>query len=144
MQPKSIFNGVQFVYIVILRLTKAKEPSLSYYLRLIGKKGGIGDFLVSISAKWNTNNFFSGQRFPFLRFIPPVVCYLKRRWAPTIYSHYLDRCYNREMLIIIFTTRRHEFRSWTRLITFHIALIPLGKVWIQLFSLQLWVNSRTD
>ena len=30
------------------------------------------------------------------------------------------------------------------LITFHIALIPLGKVWIQLFSLQLWVNSRAD
>ena len=41
-------------------------------------------------------------------------------------------------------TRRHEFKSWTRLIAFHIALIPLGKVWIQLFSLQLWVNSRTD
>ena len=41
-------------------------------------------------------------------------------------------------------TRRHEFKSWTRLIPFHIALIPLGKVWIQLFSLQLWVNSRTD
>ena len=40
-------------------------------------------------------------------------------------------------------TRRHEFKSWTRLIAFHIALIPLGKVWIQLFSLQLWVNSRT-
>ena len=41
-------------------------------------------------------------------------------------------------------TRQHEFKSWTRLIAFHIALIPLGKVWIQLFSLQLWVNSRTD
>ena len=41
-------------------------------------------------------------------------------------------------------TRRHEFKSWTRLIAFHIALIPLQKVWIQLFSLQLWVNSRTD
>ena len=27
---------------------------------------------------------------------------------------------------------------------FRIALIPLGKVWIQLFSLQLWVNSRAD
>ena len=27
-----------------------------------------------------------------------------------------------------------EFKSWTRLITFHIALIPLGKVWIQLLS----------
>ena len=41
-------------------------------------------------------------------------------------------------------TRRHEFKSRTRLITFHIALIPLGKVWIQLFSLQLWVNSSAD
>ena len=41
-------------------------------------------------------------------------------------------------------TRWHEFRSWTILIAFHIALIPLGKVWIQLFSLQLWVNSRAD
>ena len=41
-------------------------------------------------------------------------------------------------------TRRHEFKSWTSLIAFHIALIPLGKVWIQLFSLQLWVNSRAD
>ena len=25
-------------------------------------------------------------------------------------------------------TRRHEFKSWTRLIAFHIALMPLGKV----------------
>ena len=41
-------------------------------------------------------------------------------------------------------TRRHEFKSWTWLIAFHIALIPLGKVWIQIFSLQLWVNSRAD
>ena len=41
-------------------------------------------------------------------------------------------------------TRRHEFKSWTRLIAFHTALIPLGKVWIQLFSLQVWVNSRAD
>ena len=41
-------------------------------------------------------------------------------------------------------TRRHELKSLTRLIAFHLALIPLGKVWIQLFSLQLWVNSRTD
>ena len=40
--------------------------------------------------------------------------------------------------------QRHEFKSWTRLIAFHIALIPLGKVWIQLFSLQLWVNSSLN
>ena len=38
----------------------------------------------------------------------------------------------------------YEFKSWTRLIAFHIALIPLRKVWIQLFSLQLWVNNRAD
>ena len=41
-------------------------------------------------------------------------------------------------------TRRHEFKSSTRVIAFHIALIPLGKVWILLFSLQLWVNRRSD
>ena len=41
-------------------------------------------------------------------------------------------------------TRRHEIKSWTRLTAFHTALILLGKVWIRLFSLQLWVNSRTD
>ena len=41
-------------------------------------------------------------------------------------------------------TRWHKLKSWMRLIAFHIALIPLGKVWIQLFSLQLWVNSGTD
>ena len=27
---------------------------------------------------------------------------------------------------------------------FHIALIPLGKVWTQLFSLHLWVKSRAE
>ena len=41
-------------------------------------------------------------------------------------------------------TRRHEFKSWMRLIAFHIALIHLGKVSIHLFSLQLWVNSWAD
>ena len=57
---------------------------------------------------------------------------------PTIANPWCN-CYRRRKW-----TRRHEFKPWTRLIAFHIALIPLGKVWIQLFSLQLWVNSRTD
>ena len=39
---------------------------------------------------------------------------------------------------------RDEFKSWTRLIAFHIALIRFEKVWIQLFSFPLWVNSRAD
>ena len=38
-------------------------------------------------------------------------------------------------------TSSNPGRDWLH---FTIALIPLGKVWIQLFSLQLWVNSRTD
>ena len=32
-------------------------------------------------------------------------------------------------------TRRPDFKSWTKLLTFYIALIPIGKVSIQLFSL---------
>ena len=38
-------------------------------------------------------------------------------------------------------TRRHEFKFWTKLMSFHKALIPLGNVWILFFSLWLWVNS---
>ena len=41
-------------------------------------------------------------------------------------------------------TWRHEFKSWTKLIAFHIAQIPLQKLLIQLFSLQLWVISKAD
>ena len=41
-------------------------------------------------------------------------------------------------------TRRHEFKPWTRLIAFHMALILLRKVRMQLFSLLLWWNSRGD
>ena len=39
-------------------------------------------------------------------------------------------------VMVIIIGNGHKFKSWTRLIAFHIALIPLGKVWIQLFSLQ--------
>ena len=66
-------------------------------------------------------------------------------WSARMTNHLFEmRCpwcngYRRRKWI-----RWHEFKSWTRLIAFHIALIPLGKVWIQLFSLQLWVNSRAD
>ena len=36
------------------------------------------------------------------------------------------------------------FNSWMRLFVFPIVPISLRKAWIQLFSLQLWVNSRAD
>ena len=64
------------------------------------------------------------------RYINTVLCIICLEWC---------NCYRRRKW-----TLRHEFKSCTRLIAFHIALIPLRKVWIQLFSLQLWVNSRTD
>ena len=64
---------------------------------------------------------YHSLRFPWCRRCPWCSRYCRRKW-----------------------TRRHEFKSWTRLIAFHIALILLGKVWIQLFSLQLWINTRTD
>ena len=60
-------------------------------------------------------------------------------WSKCVYKYEWCNCDRRWKW-----TRRHVFKSWTRLIAFHIALIPLGKVWIQLFSLQLWVNSRVD
>ena len=39
--------------------------------------------------------------------------------------------------------RRSEFKSWTRLFAFHIALILFKKVWIQVYSLHLWRASGT-
>ena len=78
---------------------------------------------LSLTASLLVNTFFCKYN-SFLLYLlrwPWCNCYRRRKW-----------------------TRRHEFKSWTWLIAFHIALIPLGKVWIQLFSFQLWVNSRTD
>ena len=95
---------------------------------------------ISLQSHW-TNDF--GKRYEPL--IPPPYfkyyyhCSSTRMALKINNSWYAINGYRRRKW-----TRRHEFKSWTRLIAFHIALIPLGKVWIQLFSLQLWVNSRTD
>ena len=37
-----------------------------------------------------------------------------------------------------------EFKSWTRPFVFHIVLISLGKVCIQVFSIRLYINSKAD
>ena len=50
----------------------------------------------------------------------------------------------RGVMVIVAGIGHYDTSSNPGLIPFHIALIPLGKVWIQLFSLQLWVNSRAD
>ena len=41
-------------------------------------------------------------------------------------------------------TQWPEFKSWMELFSFHIVLIPLGKVWIQLFFPHKWENSKSD
>ena len=48
------------------------------------------------------------------------------------------------VMVIVAGIGHGDTSSNPGLIAFHIALIPLGKVWIQLFSLQLWVNSWAD
>ena len=89
----------------------------------------------------------SHHRVPF-RVIFETLVLFDPRWVPN--SHYLSRrcpwCngYRRNGYRRRKWTRRHEFKSWTRLIAFHIALIPLGKLRIQLFSLQLWINIKTE
>ena len=51
-------------------------------------------------------------------------------------NHYTTNGYHRRKW-----TRWSKFKSLTRLYTFCIAQILFGKVWIQLFSRLLWVNS---
>ena len=44
------------------------------------------------------------------------------------------------VMVIVAGIEHGDTSSNPGLIAFHIALIPLGKVWIQLFSFQLWVK----
>ena len=130
-------------------LTKAKEPSLPYYL-------AISDCLLhSFINSWSSLStqvynkvththlsikiYFGHIHDKILVLVKnnlteelPSIMY--KKWRCTWSNGYRRRNW----------TRRHEFKSWTRLMAFHIALVPLGKVGIQLFSFQLWVNSRTD
>ena len=62
----------------------------------------------------------------------------KRRWL-RVYAIYLSIYHGgaRGVMVIVAGIGHGDTSSNPGLIAFHIALIPLGKVWIQLFSLQL-------
>ena len=45
-----------------------------------------------------------------------------------ILRSYIHFCVHGVMVIVVGNVHGDEFKSWTRLIAFHIALIPLGKV----------------
>ena len=63
---------------------------------------------------------------------------------PKVKKKLLNKKGARGVMVIVAGIGHGDTSSNPGLIAFHIALIPLGKVWIQLFSLQLWVNSRAD
>ena len=111
-----IFNGLEYVYC----MTTAERQVPSKNGRVLGMTvNGIWSWGPNSSGLENTEYSFIAINSRSRWRCP--LCYRYRKWK-----------------------RRHEFKFWTRLIAFHIALIPLGKVLIQLFSLQLWINSRTD
>ena len=66
---------------------------------------------------------------------------------PNLTNHDVIRMYNggaRGVMVIVAGIGHGDTSSNPGLIAFHIALIPLGKVRIQLFSLQQWINSSAD
>ena len=98
------------------------------------------EFIMKVDVEcFGCNNFL--QDFKFMKKVIKIVMDIRwnNRWKESVYKKK-----GAHGVMVIVVGNGHEFKFWTRLIAFHIALIPLGKVWIQLFSLQLWVNSRTD
>ena len=65
-------------------------------------------------------------------------------WHTYIHTYIRSSLWGACGVMVIVLGNGHEFKSSTRLIAFHIVLILLGKVQIQLLSLQPWANSRTD
>ena len=117
----TFFYGVEILSSITLSCTQIQMAHFS----------SIGipiNILLKIQTNHNKKQSFTNF---FLDKSPPVIInyndYYGSLWRCPWYIGYRHRKW----------TRRHEFKSWTRLIAFHIALIPLGMVCIQLFSLQL-------
>ena len=56
----------------------------------------------------------------------------------------VNSCFSLFIYLVLRSLNRRQFKSWTRQPAFHFVLMILGKTRIQLFFLQLSVNSRTD
>ena len=111
-------------------------------------------FQFICGSKWNlarlemlcTNNLFTNHKAKIWYWVSLV--------KEKIYLYYdgftplleIDKDWEeggvRGVMVIVEGIGHGDTSSNPGLIAFHIALIPLGKVWVQLFSLQLWVNSR--
>ena len=140
-------------FILFLHITSPCNSAVSLFKCSFLSHAHIFFFAILIVfCRIYPSTFFLLFLFPLLLFFPPlIIILLWYYWLlslifPGFYNVVLEsiwcpwcNVYHRRKW-----TRQHEFKSWTRLIEFHRALIPLGKVWIQLFSLQLWANSRAD
>ena len=125
----------RFLQLNYLKIFILNDTSLEWNpLQWSSVKTGIKHGLFSLKIKWQQISFISFMQSISIPKVDEFVSQLHTYWRCPWCNGYRRRKW----------TRRHEFKSWTRLIAFHIALIPLRKVWIQLFSLQLWVNSRAD
>ena len=124
----------------------------SFFLCLWLLLRGFVDFLKNFIYDFSFINFISRG----LSLSVSLLCFVIRCCSIVLMS---ERWYvmRRESVVVVWPrypwcngyrrrkwTWRHVFKFWTRLIAFHMTLIPLGKVWIQLLSLQLWINSRAD
>ena len=85
---------------------------------------------------------FSSLLFDIWHFILQILSdnnRLQNNCLCTLFLHIGVDC---GIMIIISGIGRGDLNSNLELVAFPVALIPLGKLWIQLFSLQLWRNSR--
>ena len=88
----------------------------------------------------------AGPQWILSLFLNMITCSLKSNWEHLSLPYKILFCFGGAcgVMVIVTGIGHGDTSSNPGLIAFHIALIPLGKVWIQLFSLQLWVNSRAD
>ena len=113
-------------------LTKGSNfwPSSTVILRVwVQKLEAVGSELYFTNSDWvNSTPIIDVQRFS---------TFAKLCNSTALMFEFINFKMDAKLYLIKYLTR-------TRLIAFHIALMPLGKVCIQLFSLQPWVNSRAD
>ena len=109
---------------------------------------------VTFAFYYSANNYLSPlDHYPFVFFFFFVLfCFLKS--AHTEKMHHIFRCEIKRstytwLLTYIWNngyrcskwSRWPEFYTWTWLFAYHIVLTSLGKLWIQQFSLWLYMNS---
>ena len=142
-----------FFFLLLLLLLLFLESFLHQFLLMVFywslsdiKSPRVFRTLISILADYNNSEVLMVCNCPFISkpsspFINPLLTVIRE---PIIIGINVTFGNARGVMVIVAGIGHSNTSSNPGLIAFHIALILLGKVWIQLFSLQLWVNSRAD